>query len=414
MTEARSIPGSGESGTRQADATIYRMVEAVLCEGSVLVKWGDSHQSKFHPIWLRHQCECAHCGTPLNAVRDIRLHHIPEDIQPEEIELVSDLLRIQWSDGHASEYAARWLRDNCYTEAERKRRKHRPVLWDANIANALPEADFREVSRNPVARLGMLRTICDTGFCLVRNIPTVEAASRQLIELVGPQRKSHYGTYPLSSKNAVDNVGDTTGPLDPHTDETYRLSAIGITVFQVLRPASSGGESTLMDGFEAVARLRQLCPEGFDLLASVRVTTRRRDLARNSGGQQRFYSARMPLIRIDEDGDVVGVRLNERQIGPLDLPEAQIGPFYRALRRLFELVYNPALRITLPLETGEGLLFNNQRLLHGRTEYQPEDPGRSVLTSSVDLEEFYSSLRLLELAVEGRVAPVNYAQGMVG
>ena len=122
----------------------------------------------------------------------------------------------------------------------------------------------------------------------------------------------------------------------------------------------------------------------------------------------------MPLIHIDEEGDVVGVRLNERQIGPLDLPEAQIEPFYRALRMLFDLVYDPALRITLALQSDEGLLFNNQRLLHGRTEYQPEDPGRSVLTSSVDMEEFYSSLRLLELEVEGGVAPVNYAQGMVG
>lgn len=111
MTDTRSMPGPAVTGARQADATIYRMVEALLCDGSVLVKWGDAHQSKFHSIWLRHQCECAHCGTPLNAVRGIRLHHIPKDIKPEKIELVSDLLRIQWSDGHASECVARWLRD---------------------------------------------------------------------------------------------------------------------------------------------------------------------------------------------------------------------------------------------------------------------------------------------------------------
>ena len=59
--------------------------------------------------------------------------------------------------------------------------------------------------------------------------------------------------------------------------------------------------------------------------------------------------------------------------------------------------------------------FQNEKpcLLHGRTAYEAEDPGRSVLTSSVDMEEFFSTMRLLEVALHGRESPTRYALGMV-
>jgi len=112
-----------------------------------------------------------------------------------------------------------------------------------------------------------------------------------------------------------------TVALDPHVDETYRLSTIGIIVFQVLRPSSNGGHSTLVDGFEAVRLLRESWPDDFELLTKLPITGERRDAAHNSGGQTKWYAASLPVIRLDFDGDVSGVRLNERQIAPLDLPD---------------------------------------------------------------------------------------------
>ncbi|MFA9420576.1 MAG: hypothetical protein ACERLB_10535 [Gammaproteobacteria bacterium] len=70
----------------------------------------------------------------------------------------------------------------------------------------------------------------------------MEDQAQRLIFLVGTQRQTHYGSYELSKKSTMDNVGDVTSALDPHTDETYRLSAIGITVFQVRHPSANGGD----------------------------------------------------------------------------------------------------------------------------------------------------------------------------
>lgn len=392
----------------------YRILSATV-EGKLLrVDWADGHRSEFHALWLRHQCYCDSCGTPVNALRNLRLHHLPEDLQPRLHSLTAGAIELDWAnDGHRSVYAAPWLRDHCYSASERAQRKHRPSLWDSGIRDDCPSADLVECEQSPGARLVMLESLRDYGFCLIRNAPQDAAEASRLINLVGPQRQSHYGTYNLSNKGAVDNVGDVTTALDPHCDETYRLSTIGITVFQVLRPSRSGGHSTLVDGFEAVRRLRAESPGDFDLLTRLPITATRRDTAYNSGGQTKWYAATMPVIRVDYDGDVCGLRCNERQIMPLEVAADLVEPAYRALKHLFRILYDPELCLTFALKAGEGLLFNNQRVLHGRTAYAAENPPRSVLTSSVDLEEFHSSLRLLSESERGSVPPLRLAPGMV-
>lgn len=392
----------------------YRIKSLAAVEGQLGIGWSDGHASTFHPMWLRHQCACATCGTPVTAVRGLRLRHIPNDIAFRIEDHDEETVDLAWTnDGHRSRYTAMWLRDHCYSDAERQRRRHLPVLWDRRIHNDAPYADMRACEGSADHRLAMLERVRDYGFCRIGNAPTEAAEVGRLISLAGPQRQSHHGTYTLSKKAAVDNVGDITDPLDPHVDETYRLSTIGITVFQVLRPSTDGGHSILVDGFEAVRRLKKAHPDDFGLLTRAPITGARRDQAHNSAGQVKWYSATMPVIRLDFDGEVSGLRCNERQIMPLDLPGRLIEPCYRALKHFYEILYDPELRVMFKLAAGEGLIFDNQRVLHGRTGFTPEEPARSVLTSSVDIEEFHSSLRLLTEQVRGQVPPMRLAQGIV-
>lgn len=390
-------------------------IQAVAIDESQLsIAWGDGHHSWFHPIWLRHQCWCPDCGTPETGVRGIRLHHIDDDIAIEHAEAQGDSVHIIWPDGHRSDYAARWLRNHCYSEAERTRRRVQPILWDSAIINNLPVGSLTKAETDPAARLKILETVRDYGFCKIVDAPTDREESQRMIQLVGAQRQTHYGTYTLKKKTTVTNVGDTTGPLDPHVDEPYRYAAIGITVFQVLRPSSNGGASTLVDGFEAARRLKEQSPADFDLLCNTQVTCQRFDPGDNSHGNMRWYKSRLPIIRLDDRGEVCGVRMNERQISPLDVPADQVAPVYRALKRLFGLLYSVDLRLTLDLKAGEGLLFDNQRLLHGRTGFTPETPPRAVLTSSVDLDDFHSSMRLLQRDLDPDAMHLVLQQGMAG
>ena len=392
----------------------YQIKQTDIVKHGLQVDWDDGHQSHFHPVWLRHQCECESCGTPMNAVRALRIHHIPEDISITNIEFDHQQVNVVWSgEDHHSEYTARWLRDHCYSDSERNKRKHQPILWDASIGQNPPVFDFVEAQRDSAARLEMLDAVCDYGFCKVENLPGTLGESERLISLVGTRRQTHFGNYQLSKKPAINNVGDIKHELPPHCDETYRTSTIGITVFQVMRASSEGGHSTLMDGLEAVRRLHGQFPDAYDLLTRVPVFTQRFDPDHAEGELPRWYQCRLPMIQLDAEGDVSGVRINERQMAPLDAPSELIEPCYRAIRQLMKIVYDPDLLISFALKKGEGLLFNNQRVLHGRTAFKAEQPGRSVLTNSVDLEDFYSNLRVLTSRLKPDQPPCAYAQGLV-
>ncbi len=185
-------------------------------------------------------------------------------------------------------------------------------------------------------------------------------------------------------------------------------------MFQVQHPSSNGGASTLVDGFEAARILKEQHPEDFELLCNTQITCQRFDPGDNSHGNMRWYKSRLPIIQLNDQGEVCGVRMNERQISPLDAPENQVIPTYRALKRLFALLYDDALRLTFDLKASEGLLFDNQRLLHGRTGFTPEEPARAVLTSSVDLDDFHSTLRLLQRELDPDAMHMLLRQGMAG
>ena len=363
---------------------------------------------------MRHQCECRCCGSPLDGIRNLRLLAIPENVAPVLSAWTDNQVTIDWQpDNHASIYTAKWLRDHCYSEVERNRRKPVITLWDGSIEPSPPLFDFEQAESDPSVRLDLLEAVHRYGFCKLYSVPDQIEESGRVIRLVGSQRQTHYGTYNLAKKIRAYNVGDTTSALIPHSDETYRLSSIGITVFQVLQPSSSGGASTLVDGFEAVRRFRENFPSDFDLLTRLPITAERIDESQSNGSDPLWLLATLPVIQLDYEGEVSGVRLNERQISPLDLPAEQIDDCYRALRRLYRIVYDPELMITYHLQVGEGLIFDNQRLLHGRTAFNREDPPRSVLTSSVNIEDFHSSMRTLREQLEIDGPMYRYRQGLV-
>jgi gamma-butyrobetaine dioxygenase/trimethyllysine dioxygenase len=57
-------------------------------------------------------------------------------------------------------------------------------------------------------------------------------------------------------------------------------------------------------------------------------------------------------------------------------------------------------------------LFNNQRVLHGRTGFDAEEPARSVLTSSVALDDFHSTMRILRRMLDAEDSSMAFNQGM--
>lgn len=382
-----------------ADHSERTTISAVtMADGRVGVAWGDGHESRFHGVWLRYNCACGDCGQTTSGIRTLRLTDVPPGIAADQAEVDGEgRLALVWPDGHHTAYEPDWLRAHCYTASEREERRFKPILWGPALAGAPPACDYVDVMAHESEHLRLLEHLRDYGFVHLRGVSTATADFEKVCDLVGVVRVTNYGgSYDFIAKPSPLVQGDTGSKLEPHTDEPYRYWPPAITFFHVLTAsAGGGGASILVDGFRVGDILRQRDPAAFDLLSRA-PQTYRRDLASDRvESEVREFRCDARVFSLDFEGNLAGFRLLDRGAGPLDLPEAMIEPYFDALRGLLEILYDEAEQLSLPLATGDVLIFNNQRVLHGRTAFDRGESGRHLRTCHVDLDEFHSRLRVL-------------------
>ncbi len=297
---------------------------------------------------------------------------------------------IEWRpDGHQSRYKLDWLRANCYSEAARAKRFHRPTTWDASIVSALPTVQFPIASRDDHARLDFLGKIRDYGFVVVRDGPQDQDGVEKVANLIGAISDSAYGkVFDLTPKSHHKTLGNSFEPVPPHTDEAYRHSPPGINVLHCVRPAKEGGASVMVDGFNLGNILRERDPDSFHLLATQPQPFHR--VVPEAGIDQR---ARAPVFVVDEYDTIVGYRFHTRTAAPLDVPEELVESLYAANHELSKLMMSGENHARFRLEAGDAVLFDNHRVMHSREGF--DDPNRMMRICNVSREQFHEQLRLL-------------------
>jgi DUF971 family protein len=83
------------------------------------IQWQDGHVSEYEPRYLRTACRCAGCVDEMTGRPILRPDSVPEDVHPLAINYVGRYaLQFQWSDGHDTGiFPFRYLRDLCICEA---------------------------------------------------------------------------------------------------------------------------------------------------------------------------------------------------------------------------------------------------------------------------------------------------------
>ena len=177
--------------------------------------------------------------------------------------------------------------------------------------------------------------------------------------------------------------------LKPHTDEPYRASPPGILMFHCIETDIGGtGYSLFLDGFEIAEKLRSEDSLGFDAVS------------RYPHSFRRYFKgdvdliAEFPLISVNEFGELNGIRLNDRVAAPLSIPANQVEIYYRGIKRLLELAEDDEYFIKLKLQPGDIVMFDNHRILHGRTALTI-DGKRWLQWLQVERGDFHSKMRIL-------------------
>ena len=383
-------------------------------DGVIDLQWSDGSCDRFHCIWLRDACRCETCGDPAIGYRNLRLSALDLELKPRLLNTSADELAISWNDGHKSSFTASWLNEHAYDERTRRARAFKPRPWDETLRRDPPTVEYSEIIDDDARFLRMLQRVRDHGICFVRSAPARAGVVETLARRFGFPQESNFGrVQDLVFDPQKSSIANDIKALKPHTDEPYRASPPGILLFHCIANDQTGaGSSTFVDGFEVAERLRQHDPEGF--LA----------LCENSQAFRRHFAddvdliVEFPIISLDEFDNLCGVRINDRVSAPPTIATQQVEAYYRGLHYLLQQSEDPESTMHLTLKPGDIAIFDNHRILHGRTDLTV-DGQRWLQWVQIERGDFHSSLRILadRLGLERDARPLlkgAYGQSSTG
>jgi len=237
--------------------------------------------------------------------------------------------------------------------------------------------------------LATLGAFLRRGFLVLRRVPTDRERILDVARRFGYPRDTNFGRYfEVYSRPDANDLAYASVALGPHTDNPYREPVPGIQLLHCLVNEVEGGLSTLADSLAVCERLASEDPEGFERLATTPVAFRFRDTGEDLVEQR-------SIIRRDADGAVTGLHYSPRLDSLPLLDEAALQAFHRARQRLGKLLVDPAFELRFPLRQGELLLFDNSRIVHGRSAFDSNGGRRHLQGCYIDLDEPRSRYRVL-------------------
>lgn len=376
---------------------------ALLNSGAALAVTGsDGRRYRFHAVWLRDNVRDSTTRSPGNGQRLITLSDIPEDIRIVDARVRGEKLQVRFSPSAAThEFDMSWLTANAYDRAVPADSGWiSPAIetWDASFAGRLPAADFHAVSGSAESLGTWLSGVARYGFGKLSGGPVEAGALMKVAALFGYVRETNYGRI-FDVRNEINpaNLAYTNLGLQAHTDNPYRDPVPTLQILYCLASSAQGGESVVVDGFRAAARLKAEQPRAFGLLTRYCARYEYR-----SGGA--CLQARRPMIELAPDGELIGIRFNNRSTAAItDVPFDDMADYYAAYRRLGELLSEPSMEVTFKLAPGECFIVDNTRVLHARKPYSGSG-SRWLQGCYPDKDGLLSTIASLRAAIPGRAA----------
>jgi gamma-butyrobetaine dioxygenase len=344
----------------------------------------DSQETELPALWLRARSPDPSQRDVVTGQRLMNPHLLPDDLHLLDARFENELLHLSFSDGFAGNFDPQELvQGTVLTTGCPAARPWRadlqplPVyLWDALQQD---EVLFRA-----------LRDFIERGFLLVNETPTQADSILQLAQRFGHVRTTNFGSFfEVYSRPDSTDLAYRPVALGPHTDNPYRTPVPGIQILQCLQNETSGGFSTLVDSLAVAEQVRQEDPQGFALLSRIPVRFEYRDASTH------LVSVK-PMIELDGQGQMTGVHYSPRLDDIPLMSQEDTRHYHMARKRLGLLFEDPQYELRFRLQAGEMMMFDNNRVLHGRTSFDPSEGHRQLQGCYVDRDGPRSQFQVLQ------------------
>lgn len=374
--------------------------------------WSDGLWRQFHPLWLADNDGARRHASSRQKLQSAA--ELPSTLQVAAAEVCGETLRVRWQASlPESSFCARWLRHHGSDEdqVEVTRLAHSTALDTGPSGPRQPAFELHSVSYEELrggdqaVRWRWLSALAERGATLVEDVPaSVDGVDgvQWVATLVGPMQPNIYGEIfdvIAGGEHAGINLAYTNAAIGPHQDLCYYESPPGLQLLHCREfdAAVVGGDSLLIDAFAAAERVRDEAPWAFDVLSRVPATFIK-DHSRRA--QPVLLSYQRPHLAIDpRSRRLTSVFWSPPFEGPLvGLALADVDAYYAAYRVLHAAI-DAAPHWQRRMAPGQMLVFNNRRMLHGRTGFELHGGVRHLRGGYVNIDEFANTFNLLRRAV---------------
>ncbi|KAJ1716407.1 trimethyllysine dioxygenase TmlH [Aspergillus flavus] len=381
---------------------VYPFTSAEYRDQPTVMRTSGETTSEFGRFWLRDNCQCSKCVHPDTRQRSVDTFSIPPDVNPEKITYEGEIVKVQWSDGHQALYPVHWLNnfatfDSCVVNESRPDNKMRKFIAHNPESISYPTVLYEDVMSSDEGLREWLQKIYLHGFCFVKGVPVDPESTQTLLERIAFIRHTHYGGFwDFTADLTFKDTAYTTEFLGAHTDNTYFTDPARLQLFHLLSHTDGdGGASLLVDGFSAAEVLREENPENYQLLAATPQPFH------SSGNENTCIqpAEQMPIFRIHPQFNYLyQIRWNNYdRAAKKDWSLEQQNRWYNAARHFNDIVTREKMQIWTQLEPGTALIFDNWRMLHGRSEFTGK---RRMCGGYINSDDFVSRYRLLRFGRE--------------
>jgi len=364
---------------------------------TVSIEWDDGTLAHYAGIWLRDNRR--EDRDPHNGQRLIDIADIPLEPKIRSATVADGTLTIEWAtETHRDGFDLEWLAARAGVAVDGSLPPV-PVPWLDGAARD-PHQDFAwlpstELHRDPVGRLGWLTRLLEDGIAFVSDVPCTPAALLGTVAPLGRVSETNYGSvFDVRAEPVPSNLAYSDLGLGLHTDNPYRDPVPGFQALHVMTASPDGGDSVFADGFALADHLRTLDAQSFEVLSQTAVPFR-------YVSADADLHAERPLIELSLRGRLTAVHYNNRSIAPLPIDGRNMQGFYTAYRRFATLLREPRHQFVHKLRDGDLVVFDNRRILHGRTAFSSACHARHLRGCYLTRDSVLSERALLHRRLSG-------------
>ena len=349
----------------------FKSVKIINSGKAILLSRKYGTPLRYHSTWLRDNSLDSKTRDKNNGQRLISISDVPVNtcIKSASIDGKGKNITLKFlPDKKEVKFSSKWLEINAYDKKSNNSKiwiNSDLKTWSKTSIKSIPIINYKSAKSNKKLLLKWLKSLRCYGFAKMTGCEKKSGTVIKIAKLFGYVRETNYGKwFDVKSKTNAVNLAYTNLGLQAHTDNPYRDPVPTIQILHCIKNSTEGGDSKVVDGFNAAFKLKKENTKYFNLLSKY---CSRFEF---KGRKNVHLKSRFPMIGLTPDNELITIHFNNRSVAPItDVPYHDMLSYYKAYRKFSNIINDPKMAINFKLNPGDCFIVDNTRVLHARTAY---------------------------------------------